>query len=41
MLYEVWSEAFEFRPLPTGEINGSELVSIRPLPLGEINADQI
>jgi predicted nuclease of restriction endonuclease-like (RecB) superfamily len=40
-LYEVWSEAFEIRPLPTGEINGSELVSIRPLPMGEITADQI
>lgn len=40
-LYEVWSEAFEIRPLSMGEINGSELVSIRPLPMGEITADQI
>ena len=40
-LYEVWSEVFEFRPLPMGEIDGNELVSIRPLPMGEITADQI
>ena len=40
-LYEVWSEVFEFRPLPMGEIDGNELVSIRPLPIGEITADQI
>ena len=40
-LYEVWSEAFEIRPLPMGENDGSELVSIRPLPMGEITADQI
>ena len=40
-LYEVWSQAFEIRPLPMGEIDGNELVSIRPLPMGEITSDQI
>ena len=40
-LYEVWSEAFEIRPLPMGEMDGNELVSIRPLPMGEITVDQI
>lgn len=40
-LYEVWSEAFEIRPLLMGEMDGNELVSIRPLPMGEITSDQI
>ena len=40
-LYEVWSQTFEIRPLPMGEIDGNELVSIRPLPMGEITSDQI
>ena len=40
-LYEVWSETFEIRPLPMGEMDGNELISIRPLPMGEITADQI